>query len=325
MLSTATQVNSYSYQGTGSSSAVTNAIAKASAQSGVSFSYLLQKAEQESGLNPSAKAQGSSATGLYQFVEQTWLREMKAHGADYGYSDLASKISIGSDGTARVSDTTTKKQILALRNDPTLSSQMAAELTKDNKTSLEQKVGGSIGGTELYLAHFLGAGGAANFLNTMKTNPNAKAADILPTAASSNPSVFYDKSGQARSLKQVYAMFDKKFDGLDSNTTGTALAQASSRQQRMASIAGAAGQADTSENALAAQMLGGTSSATSSSAAAVQAALSNTSFSTSFSAMLLAQMDTNVLGQADSARASDTQNDRKRSLYEQALNMFSLS
>ncbi len=187
-------------------------IHKASATSGVEFSYLLRNAVQESGLNPTAKAKTSSATGLYQFVEQTWLRMVKSHGEKYGLSDYADHITIGNDGVARVSDKQARKEILALRRDPEIASHMAAELTKANKTALKNVVGGKIGQTELYLAHFLGANGARNFISTMRSNPNAIAADILPTAASANASVFYDKSGQPQTVAQVYKRFAQKFD-----------------------------------------------------------------------------------------------------------------
>ena len=46
---------------------VQGAIARAATRTGVDFDYLLAQARLESGLDPSAKAQTSSATGLYQF------------------------------------------------------------------------------------------------------------------------------------------------------------------------------------------------------------------------------------------------------------------
>ncbi|HLV85239.1 MAG TPA: transglycosylase SLT domain-containing protein [Devosia sp.] len=42
-------------------------------RNGVDFDYLLQTAMRESSLNPQAKAQTSSAVGLFQFLESTWL------------------------------------------------------------------------------------------------------------------------------------------------------------------------------------------------------------------------------------------------------------
>jgi len=206
---------------------VTQAIRQASAKAGVDFAYMLNKASQESSLNPTAKSSSSSATGLFQFIEQTWLRTVKTYGEKYGLGDYASRIAIGADGVARVTDSQCKKAILDMRKDPSLSACMAAELTNENKSALQGEVGGKIGATELYLAHFLGAGGAAGFLKAMRANPNATAADVLPSAASANPSVFYDKAGQACSLSQIYNRFAAKFEKTPAIACPTAIADAS--------------------------------------------------------------------------------------------------
>src|SRR5437868_1566523 len=65
---------------------VTAAIQLASARTGVQFDYLLNQARIESSLNPEARARTSSATGLFQFIEQTWLGMVKQHGAAHGLS-----------------------------------------------------------------------------------------------------------------------------------------------------------------------------------------------------------------------------------------------
>lgn len=216
-------------QALGASQRVTQAIKQASSKAGVDFAYLLNKASQESSLNPTAKSSSSSATGLFQFIEQTWLRTVKTYGSKYGLSEYAERIMIGSDGVARVKDTGSKQAILAMRKDPAISACMAAELTNENKAALQNGVGGKIGSTELYLAHFLGVGGACDFIKNMRSNPNATAANVLPEAASSNPSVFYDKAGQPRSLNQIYKYFANKFSRTPSvDTTKTAVADASS-------------------------------------------------------------------------------------------------
>ncbi len=179
----------------------------------------MKKASQESSLDPTAKAKTSSAMGLYQFTSQTWLRSIKQHGADYGLGAYAEHIKINSSGVAHVDSPEARHAILKLRGDPTVSAEMAAELDKDNLATLKGNVTGKLGATELYLAHFLGAGGASDFLNTMKATPNAKAADILPQAAAANNSVFYSASGEARSLKQIYQHFAQKFDTTKSAST----------------------------------------------------------------------------------------------------------
>ena len=199
-------------QALNASQRVTQAIRQASAKAGVDFAYMLNKASQESSLNPTAKSRTSSATGLFQFIEQTWLRTVKSYGEKYGLSEYADRITIGSDGVARVKDSQSKKAILEMRKDPSLSACMAAELTNQNKTALQSEIGGKIGSTELYLAHFLGAGGAADFLKAMRSNPNASAAAVLPEAASANKAVFYGKDGCACTLKEIYNKFAAKFE-----------------------------------------------------------------------------------------------------------------
>lgn len=188
---------------------VYNAIQKAASATGVNFTYLMEKAAVESSFDPNAKARTSSATGLFQFIESTWLKMVKEHGPKYGLEKYADKIS----DNGAVSDSKTRKAILNLRKDPEISAYMAAEFATDNYNTLKDRVGGHVGSTELYMAHFLGAGGASAFLNAMKKSPNMAAADLFPDAARTNRNVFYDsRSGAPRSMKQVYAFFDKKFD-----------------------------------------------------------------------------------------------------------------
>jgi len=192
-------------------SRITQAIKQASARTGVDFSYLMNKASQESSFDPTAKASTSSATGLFQFTQQTWLQMVKEHGDQYGLGQYADHIQVA-NGVAKVSDPNWRQAILSMRNDPTVSAEMAGELDKQNYGALKADVGGKIGPTELYLAHFLGAGGASDFLNIMKTNPNANAAEVLPDAAAANTSVFYDKTGAAKSVSQIYKQFAQKFN-----------------------------------------------------------------------------------------------------------------
>ena len=195
------------------SSGVLSAIQNASANSGVNFSYLLAKAAQESSFDPNAQASTSSASGLYQFTKQTWLSVVKKYGAQHGLGAYADNITLDARGRAHVSDPATKQAILDLRRNPQIASEMACELDRANMASLQKSVGGKIGGTELYLAHFLGAGGASSFLKTMQMNPSAQAAAIMPDAAAANPSVFYGANGVPKTLGQIYSHFAQKFDG----------------------------------------------------------------------------------------------------------------
>ena len=178
---------------------VLNAIEKASAKTGVDFAYLVQQANAESSFDPNAKAKTSSATGLYQFIESTWMNTVEKHGYKHGVS---------TEGKSR-------QQILNMRKDPQIASNMAAEFASDNEKFLEDhwaKGEKEIGSTELYLAHFLGAGGAAGFLNARDENPLQKASYIFPEAAKANRNVFYEPAtGRARSFDEIHAFFDNKF------------------------------------------------------------------------------------------------------------------
>ncbi len=177
---------------------VRGAIARAATRTGVDFDYLLAQARLESGLDPSAKAPTSSATGLYQFIDSTWLNTLDRHGAKHGmdWADAA----IGSGGW--VSNATTRSHLLALRYDADASSLMAAELTRENANGLRNTLGREPEPAELYLAHFLGLGGAQQFLGALGSDPDQSAAALMPQAARANRAIFFS-DGSSRSVGEV--------------------------------------------------------------------------------------------------------------------------
>ena len=186
---------------------VLSGIRQASLSTGVEFSYLMAQANRESSFNPSAQAKTSSAAGLYQFVEQTWLGVVKHHGAEHGQGDLADKITRRSDGHFSVTDAATRRQILDLRRDPTFAAAMAAEHAADNKAKLSEKLGRDITGTDLYLAHFLGISGAIKFLRNVAESPDKTGASLFPKAAAANQNVFYGEGGRAKTVTEIYDKF----------------------------------------------------------------------------------------------------------------------
>jgi hypothetical protein len=190
---------------------VVRAIRSASAQTGVDFAYLMEKAAAESSFDPEAQATTSSARGLFQFIDSTWLETVDKHGAGHGLSAAANAISRNSEGEAVVDNEQIRREILALRDNPRISALMAAELANDNEASLEQALGHKVGSAELYMAHFLGAGGAAKFLANMEQNPDIEAAYLVPAAARANQAVFYEH-GKALTANEVFARFAGKFD-----------------------------------------------------------------------------------------------------------------
>lgn len=194
-------------------STVTGAIRQASQATGTSFSYLLATAQVESGLNPHAGASTSSARGLFQFVEQTWLGTLKQSGTALGYGHYADAITRTASGHFEVKDPALRSQILKLRNDPAANAVMAGAFTKVNAAYLAQKLGRAPSEGELYIAHFLGAGGAARLISLAAGSPNASAAATFGNAAKANPSIFYNRgTGAARTLAQVRDVLTARYD-----------------------------------------------------------------------------------------------------------------
>ena len=110
-----------------SSGGVEAAIRRASSTTGVDFDFLMKTARRESAMNPAARAGTSSASGLFQFIEQTWLATVKQHGAKHGYGQYADLIHRGDDGRWKVQGSA-RNVVLDLRFDAQAASSMAAEL-----------------------------------------------------------------------------------------------------------------------------------------------------------------------------------------------------
>ena len=93
-----------------------------------------------------------------------------------------------------------------LRDDPAAASSMAAVLTQSNSFKLTGKIGRRPTDGELYMAHFMGVGGAAKLISNAEDNPQASGARLFPNAAAANRSIFYERSGRARTrLRSLFS------------------------------------------------------------------------------------------------------------------------
>jgi hypothetical protein len=208
---------------------IAGAIKQAAGTTGANFEYLLATAKMESDFNPTAGASTSSAHGLYQFIDQTWLGTVKEAGAQLGYGQYADAISKSSSGSYSVSDPTARAAIMKLRDDPVVSSAMAGILTQSNSFNLTGKIGRRPTDAELYMAHFMGVGGAAKLISNAEDNPQASGAGLFPNAAAANRSIFYDSTGRARSVSEVYSVLTSRY---------AAAANSQATRSAMASVGG---------------------------------------------------------------------------------------
>jgi hypothetical protein len=195
--------SSFSSMASAGADRVVAALQKAAAKTGSDFHYLLGTAMRESSLRPHAQSNSSSATGLFQFIDQTWLGLVKEHGAQHGLGDEAAAITKQADGRYRA-DAGAKQKILALRKDPEVCALMACEYAKSTGSTLRAGLGREVCGGELHAAHFLGPEAALKLIKLAASDPHASAVAQFPQAASANKTVFLRADGTAKTVREVY-------------------------------------------------------------------------------------------------------------------------
>jgi len=201
--------NDTTLQATVTRGQVQSALQESSARTGTDFRYLLRVAQRESHFRAAARAPNSSAAGVFQFNQQTWLHMVKTYGAQYGLGAEAKEIATAANGRQEVSDPAARQAILAERNDPRLSALMAGELANENRDYLEKRLGRPVSDGEVYAAHIFGATGALRLIRAAADNPDQAAAQVLPAAAHANHSLFYGRGGhKSRSAGQVMAQLE---------------------------------------------------------------------------------------------------------------------
>ncbi|MFN3889698.1 MAG: transglycosylase SLT domain-containing protein [Beijerinckiaceae bacterium] len=173
---------------------------------GVDPRLLMAIADKESSFMVGARAPTSSATGLFQFIDGTWLRAIRDYGPSFGLHREASLIAMG-DGGPFIADERERARVLSLRNDPFLSTLLAAAMLRAEQEKLAERLGRPISDAEVYLVHFLGPAGAQKFLSVLAEKPKTLAANLLPQAARANRPIFYatrKRKPQSLSVAQVH-------------------------------------------------------------------------------------------------------------------------
>jgi hypothetical protein len=187
-----------------SRSSIVAALQNAAQATGADFHYLLGTATRESGLDPSVKADTSSATGLFQFIDQSWLAVVKNYGPKHGLASFANAITRGTDGRYSTANSSDRQAILALRTNPQVAALMEGEYAQASRATLAGSLGRDISGGELYCAHFLGDNAACRLIRMSENQPLSPAADAFPAAAQANRRLFYHSDGTPKTAREVY-------------------------------------------------------------------------------------------------------------------------
>ncbi len=191
------------------------AIRLGSMRTGVDFTFLMELARVESSFNPAARAPTSTATGLFQFVDYSWVEAIRDYGGNYGLQDYAKRVQMIDDleqGKPSKHYDPLQSEVLAMRLNPRLSTLLAAENIKRNKRSLSSRLSRELGRTDLYLSHFFGLSGAAKFLETLHEKPATIAGEIFPKAVIARNRGVFQRRQQPRTVAEVYQWFDSKFN-----------------------------------------------------------------------------------------------------------------
>lgn len=178
---------------------------------GADPTLLMAVADKESSFATTVQAKTSSATGLYQFIEQTWLGVVFEFGRKHGMVAEAALITRNGRQFV-VADANERQRILDLRREPYLSALLAAEMLKRDTLRLEKAMGRHLTGGEIYLIHFLGPDAAQTFIETMEETPGASAAELLPRPAQANRPIFYAEAGgetKTLSVSEVHKKFNE--------------------------------------------------------------------------------------------------------------------
>lgn len=175
---------------------------------------LMAIADKESSFSTGVRARTSSATGLYQFIDSTWLKVVNDFGARHGLKKEATTIAWVDDELV-VADPTERARILDLRREPYISALLAAEMLKRDANRIGRRIGRDLTPGETYLAHFLGPDDAERFMEKVVGEPDSIAANLLPKPARANKPIFFASVGRkqkGRSIAEVHEKFQAMMD-----------------------------------------------------------------------------------------------------------------
>lgn len=180
-----------------------NAAQAAAVHTGIDRTVLLAFAASESSLRTSARNGRSSAVGLMQFTEQSWLLAVRRFGHAHGLGELASRIT-QRQGRFGMASEEELSRVLDLRGDARLAASLAAETARFNSARFRGRFGGEAAPDALYAMHVLGTQGGLRLLDAVRREPARPASEVIAASAiAANPRIFRP---QGRDLTAAEAM-----------------------------------------------------------------------------------------------------------------------
>ncbi|ESQ87953.1 hypothetical protein ABAC460_17325 [Asticcacaulis sp. AC460] len=165
--------------------------------------YLVRLANRESHFDPFAESPTSTAAGLFQFTDNTWLCSMREFGPGLGVVG-SDQISQNRRGVCETLAPGERSRLLSLRSDPLVSSRIAAAFSLRNYRVLVSALGRAPTVSELYTLHFFGEIDGLRFLRAMAESPDAMAYPFSPAGAKANSRLFFGKHGQPKKVFEVF-------------------------------------------------------------------------------------------------------------------------
>ena len=192
-------------------------IYKASLKTGVDFELMVLKAKMESDLGRATIASSSSARGVFQYIEPTWLTLIRRYGEDVGYKHYADAIERSKyPGVPKIKDGNQylKAEILSLRHDPDMAALLKAyQVREETDVIRKYKRGHKVTATDHYIAHMLGLSLAKEFYTMKNRGSRIALAKMhnasMREAAKLNRAFFYHGQ-RPLTAREAYAKFERK-------------------------------------------------------------------------------------------------------------------
>lgn len=178
-------------------------VAREGLGAGMDPAYMVRLANRESHFDPGAQSPSSSAAGLFQFTDNTWLCSLREFGPGLGISG-SDLIATTPRGVCDVFPAAERSRLLALRTDPILSTRIAAAFSLRNYGVLVSQFGRRPTGTELYVLHFLGEDAGLRFLAAYSETPTELASTFSLDGARANANIFYARGRRAKTVREVF-------------------------------------------------------------------------------------------------------------------------